>query len=300
MIIDVHTHLGNIDVFSKGFINGITEEFVESAPEAIKKLYQGGFITKIVESVLNDKDGKKFIKQMDEAKIDKSVLLMTDFGYEESMDLLEMFKKNLELKEKYQDRIILFWGIDCRRPASMVRHFENAILHNDVKGLKLYPPCGYDLDDPRLYPYYQICQKYKIPVLSHTGASNKDMYNDYDYIYQINEVSKKFPSLIYIMAHLTTEGLEKRIELCKKNPNIYCDISAFQKEIDTDTLEKKMKYIFETIPDQVLFGTDWPLYSMLGKQKRWVDYIQNCPVISDENKKKLFSKNFLKIINNEV
>ncbi len=38
-------------------------------------------------------------------------------------------------------------------------------------GVKIYPALGFDVNDHRLWPIYNLCEKFKIPVLSHCGGS---------------------------------------------------------------------------------------------------------------------------------
>ena len=291
MIIDVHTHLADERVFSQSFLDGVVGDYPDANLNPL-------ILKALIKKTLSDYDCKKFIAQMDEAGIDKSVLLMTDFGYEEDMNWEELFQRYLAVIKQYPDRIIPFWGCDCRREGNYKYEFEKSIKEYNFKGIKLYPPCGFDLNDSKMLPYYEICQSYNVPVLTHTGASNSDMYNEYDYIQQLGEVIKLFPGLKIIMAHVTTEGFEKRVEFCKQNRNVYCDLSAFQKEAGSDKLVKKLTILENEIPDQILFGTDWPLYSLMGTQKKWVDYFKNSQFISEEFKEKIFSKNFLNIMEN--
>jgi len=41
---------------------------------------------------------------------------------------------------------------------------------NPFFGVKIYPCLGYDPSDYRLWPIYELCEKYSIPVLSHHGG----------------------------------------------------------------------------------------------------------------------------------
>ncbi|SFU54183.1 amidohydrolase family protein [Butyrivibrio sp. M55] len=285
MIIDVHTHFADESLFSKKFLNGV----VGSYPEYNLDM---NIINALIKKILSDKFCDKLIKQMDEAGIDKSVLLMADFGYEEKLDWNYFFQKHVDVIKKHPNRLMAFWGCDCRRDNRHVDKFEESIKEYGFKGMKVYPPCGFDLTDNRMNDYYEICCYHGIPVLIHTGASNQDMYNDYDYIQQLKVIQEKFPSLKVVMAHLTTDGFEERVEYCKAHKNCYCDVSAFQREYGKETLAEKIKVIRDTIPDQVLFGTDWPLYSMMGKQKKWVDYFRDSDLLSDSLKEKIFYKNY--------
>ncbi|SFR96980.1 amidohydrolase family protein [Anaeromicropila populeti] len=301
MLIDIHTHLGYSKVYSDYFINGIIESIENPLKEQMGAAFNKAIVSNIIRGSLNDKDGSKLIKQMDDAGIDKCVLLMTDFGYEDTnmeFSVSEILEVHNQVRIKYPDRVIPFFGIDCRRDVSYVDLFEKSIRDYHFAGLKIYPPCGFDLTDKRLFPYYEICQSYGIPVLSHTGDSLVTMHNDYDYIGQVKDLTKMFKNLQFILAHITFERFEENIRLASELENVYFDLAAFQLDWGKENLTYKVKKIFELIPDKILFGTDWPIYSMLGQQKRWVDYFRNNVEISEENKKKLFylnAQNVLKI-----
>jgi predicted TIM-barrel fold metal-dependent hydrolase len=92
-------------------------------------------------------------------------------------------------------------------------------------GVKIYPALGYDPSDYRLWPIYSLCEKYKIPVLSHCGgesiSTGKREINIYEgenkvllkannrkeLAYKLNDpwrwslVLEKFPKLKLNLAH---------------------------------------------------------------------------------------------------
>jgi hypothetical protein len=92
-------------------------------------------------------------------------------------------------------------------------------------GVKIYPALGYDPSDFRLWPIYEICEQFSIPVLSHCGGEsistdnlNLDIFegdkkktiiakNRKEIAYILNDplrweiVLKKFPKLKLNLAH---------------------------------------------------------------------------------------------------
>lgn len=52
--------------------------------------------------------------------------------------------------------------------------FNKAFCSGDSSffGIKIYPALGYDPSDYRLWPIYELCEKYNIPVLSHCGGES--------------------------------------------------------------------------------------------------------------------------------
>ncbi|OPZ93173.1 MAG: Amidohydrolase [Firmicutes bacterium ADurb.Bin419] len=296
MIIDVHSHLGYAKLYPDFFLDGIIDSIEDSLKAQIGPSYNKALIANIVRSTLNDIDGKKLIKQMDDSGISKAVLLMTDMAYnDESMPLEEAYKIHVGVKESFPDRFLVFFGIDPRREEKYIDLFESSVRDKGFSGLKLYPPCGFNLNDKRLMPYYEICAKYGVPVLTHTGASLVTMHNDYDYIGQIIELSNTYKDLKFILAHITFKDFQDNIKLVMKTDNVYFDLAAFQLDWNSEFLDQKIKTIFENIPEKILFGTDWPIYSMLGNQKRWVDFFKSHPLISEAHKDLLFYKNAEKI-----
>ncbi len=92
-------------------------------------------------------------------------------------------------------------------------------------GIKIYPALGYDPADYRLWPIYELCQEYSIPVLSHCGGEsvstdelqfdifrgdkkeNLHRVRRQDIAYALNDPSRwklvleKFPNLKLNLAH---------------------------------------------------------------------------------------------------
>lgn len=301
-MVDIHAHLAYKDFFSNEFIEGISENTYEQLNEETKNVTSQSFLKKVVLNNLLDKDGSKLINQMDNAGIDKSVLLVVDFYYGKTghvLSLEEIHKKHYEISQKWDGRFILFSGIDPRRGSDGLELFEKCIVDYNFRGLKLYPPCGFELDEEILYPYYEICNHYNISVLTHIGPSIKTMKNNFNFPESVLRAAEIFKNVQFILGHAGVLFFEQSLPLCKDRPNVNVDVSGFQLlKNNQPYLEQCMMEFFNSAPEQILFGTDWPMFNLNGTQKSWVDYFAKMDKITSRDLERFFSGNALRILNN--
>ena len=284
MIIDVHTHLAFHEIFAKGFLSEIQHE-----------LRSAGLSDTLMNFLLNDQQGKKMIKEMDKAGISKAVLLIADFGMalgEAALTLEEIHLLHYEVIKTYPNRFLAFAGADPRRGDEGLRIVDNAINNWGFHGLKLYPPCGFELDDPALYDYYEICAARSLPILTHTGPSLRTLKTEKRYPETIRKIARQFKNCTIILGHGAVVNPQLNIELAKEFNNVFLDISTFQKVVSgMEEWEYRLKELFDVVPDKILFGTDWPMFRMSVTQKELVDRCLNAKTLSSENISKLMHKN---------
>lgn len=128
-------------------------------------------------------------------------LLMMDF-YKEFADRTpkkSMWKQVLEINEladrKDGHPVLPFLALDPRRVGetgkeNLYELFLKAFDRNKggrFFGVKLYPALGYSVSDYRLEPFYHVCEKLNIPVVSHCGGemvstfkTTIKVYKDFD------------------------------------------------------------------------------------------------------------------------
>lgn len=294
MIIDFHAHMASRKVFPNYFLEGIVEELISNDFNPGKPDMARMFVNNMLNKTLIDESCSNLKKQMEEANIDKTVILIADLAYgreSEGLSIDEIYNLHRKVLIDAPDQFVVFAGIDPRRGVKGMDLFQKGICEYGFKGLKLYPPCGFDLDGECVIPYIEMCSKHRIPVLTHTGPSLKGMYNKYNYVNSIKKLAKSFKDVAFIIAHGTYSDFEQNVALALEMDNIYLDISAFQNELNQKQLIGKLKVLGRKVPDKILFGTDWPLYLLSGKQKRWVDFIIASGAFNEGDLEKLFYKN---------
>ncbi len=252
-----------------------------------------------VEELMCDLDGSKMISTMDEAGIDKTIILPVDFGIlypqEPSLDYWRMNKIYSDYAKANPDRIFTYFGVDPRREQAAY-YFEKAFAEwGNVKGLKLYPPCGFSPSDPVCDELYKVCVQYDLPVLTHgcESAYNEIQYGGPEYLW---DMLKRHPRLKLVYAHTGwNQFFEGAVDLLKNYENVYADLSGWQTFSDEDILDK-LDTIEQKVGslDKLMFGTDAPNFSLFVPTNTWVDRIKALQLPSDV-KQKILSETAAKV-----
>ena len=155
---------------------------------------------------------------------------------------------------------------------------EGVLREGKVKALKVYLGyLHYEPYSPGYRRYYKLAAKYKIPVIFHCG----DTYSDtakikYAHPLKIDEVAVDFPDTKFVLAHFGNPWIMDAAQVVYKNKNVWADLSAiligdakaFAAMTEEKVLSRAVKRIKEGIeytesPEKFLFGSDWPLSSMV-------------------------------------
>ncbi len=212
-------------------------------------------------------------------------------------DIYEQHKELAELRDQYPEQIIPFAAIDPRRN-DVVKMLAALVEKDRFKGVKLYPPLGYRLDNEKLYEVYEYSQRNNIPIMVHCsrgGIKHKDistnLANSYADPDNCKRILKEFPNLRFCLGHFggdkewkkylndpwdesspdeSKSWLSKILDLMKSGnyPNLYADISytifSFEKN------SKLLKVLLEDpkVRSQVLFGSDFYMVEQEKFQER--------------------------------
>ena len=294
MIFDVHMHLPFQDIFPDAFLDGLVLE------AGIKNPTQQKLMKKMARAYLKDENGDKLVAEMDEAGIDKSVLLIADFGIalgEPALTLAEMYAHHEKVLNRHPDRFVLFGGVDPARGQQGIDLFEKYVSRGVFKGLKLYPPCGFEMDDTRLYPLFEVCSEHGLPVLSHTGPSLGSLRTERRFPEAIRKVSGDFKKVNFILGHGGAVEWQQNMQLAKEIPNIYYEISTFQAvEPNQDALKTQLRQMIEETPDKLMFGTDWPMFLMGSSLKQIVSLLFDMGFKNDTLFEQFYYKNISKLL----
>jgi predicted TIM-barrel fold metal-dependent hydrolase len=230
-----------------------------------------------------DPDGSEHIKRMDEAGIEKSIILHVDQGLlfgEAEMTIEQQNKHISEVVGKYPDRLIWFCGIDPRREQA-VELLEKCVNEWGARGIKMYPTTGFLPADKECYAFYERATSWEIPVYFHMGPENPPYRNEGNaHAAVLLRVLVDFPDLTVIAAHLGYEFWRDLIALGKVRDNIMCDFCAWQR-VAKDNYGQfchiLRQFLDEFGSDRVLFGTDAPILEDAVSSKEWVQLVRELP-----------------------
>jgi uncharacterized protein len=174
----------------------------------------------------------------------------------------------------YSERVAKQLEEDIRNGAVGLKVWKNfGMSEKDSQGRRI------PVDDPRLDAVWEVCAKYKIPVLIHT-ADPKPLFEpmdknnerwlelkmrpnrmnqelDWDQIIgEQHHLFERHPNTIFIAAHAgwlmsDTAKLGAMLDRC---PNVYIEIGAIDSEIGRQP--RTAKAFFTKYQDRVLFGKD--------------------------------------------
>jgi predicted TIM-barrel fold metal-dependent hydrolase len=297
-IIDMHTHLAYDALYPAPFLMGLVGDSQAVANKDIVEM--------VLSAMLKDVSGKQHLKQMHNAGIEKSVLLIIDGGIgmeEAKLSIEQIYEVHAELAKTYQNEMLVFGGIDPRRGKQGVALFKKGIEEYGFKGLKLYPPMGFSLDDDALIPYFELCESYGYPVLLHAGPSLACLHNHHSAPRCVQHVANRYQGIDFILAHAGYMLHDSDVTDMLKLKNVYADISGFQKMVPM--LKAKGQKTFELIfseqyCDKILFGSDWPLFSVMNPIQNdialFMQLSQNSGLHNQQTVDKILSLNARKIL----
>jgi predicted TIM-barrel fold metal-dependent hydrolase len=163
------------------------------------------------------------------------------------------------------DIVMAFASVNPMRGAEAVSEAQRLIAAGGIRGFKLHPPLQeFHANDKRAYPFYEVLNAAKLPVIFHTGHSGigtgmpggGGVRLKYGNPMDIDDVAVDFPDMPIIMAHPSFPWQDEAISVCLHKPQVYIDLSGWSPKYFSPTL---IQYANTLLKKKVLFGSDYPL-----------------------------------------
>ena len=194
-------------------------------------------------------------------------------------------------------------------------------------GLKLMPGfCNAYLDDERLMPIYDQCEKQGIPIIADTSywyvndpgfPLQEPEGKDYRrYLSHISRVAAAFPKLRIQLAHFGTPDnydnlvlnaeygpYRPFLDLMLSHDNLFTDTAALPFYNDRTFKYVRMSKFIKFLCDElgshrVMYGTDWPYFcnGTYLTYRQGVDLIRECDLFDDRQKADLLGQTALRFL----
>jgi len=195
------------------------------------------------------------------------------------------------------DIMMAFASVDPLRGQPALDEARRLVKDGRIRGFKLNPPLQqFAPNDKRIYPFYEVMNEAKLPVIFHTGHSGigtgmpggGGVRLKYGNPMDIDDVAVDFPDMKIILAHPSFPWQDEAISVCLHKPQVYIDLSGWSPKYFSPTL---IQYANSLLKKKVLFGSDYPLLT----PDRWLadfatiaikDEVR--PLILKENAVRLF------------
>jgi uncharacterized protein len=295
MIVDAHCH-----IWPEQRPGGSLQKVMEGTADFVGFKNKENFLRASID---------RLIGEMEEAGIDKALLVAVDFelawasGTYSARDFNDLIG---DAYRRFPDRIIPYAGIDPRRGAGAIAELKRCVEEMGFKGMKLWPLTGFTPDDVQYYPLYEEAARLGINIVVHTGMGPPDSYLRNCRPVYVDKLAVDFREIVFIMAHFGVPWVEEALAVATKNRNVYADISAWQ-----HTHAVFPMALYQTISmaklmhggvHKVLFGTDFPCFVEIYSQKQWVQCIRDLaypaplqimglPEITAEDRERILGKN---------
>jgi len=169
-----------------------------------------------------DDDGTRLVRLMDEANVERCVILGTPWSANERV---------LAAVRKFGDRLIGGVYVDPREKKKAV----DCIRRYHAEGfriVKLFPNLGYYPDDEAVRPFFERVAELGMAVLSHCGyltTKETEVASYYSHPGRFEKLVRTFRDTIFILAHMGgNAGFLEAVLLADRMPNMYVDCSPGQ------------------------------------------------------------------------
>jgi len=132
---------------------------------------------------------------------------------------------------------------------------------------------GMAIDDRRMYPVYVRCAELGLPVALHTGINytmHQPIKNDHPL--QVDQVACDLPELTIIACHAGWPWATDMVAVMRKHPHVYAEFGGLAPKYvlaPNTGWEVMHRFMNSLLSEQVLFGTDWPVYPMDKALEEW-------------------------------
>lgn len=143
-----------------------------------------------------------------------------------------------------------------------------------LHGLSLQPSFfGMAIDEKHLYPIYAKANELGLGVALHTGINYTVTYpirNDQPI--QLDQIACDFPDLTLIACHAGWPWVPEMVAVMRKHPNVYAEFGGLAPRYVCESntgWEVMFRFMNTLLADQVLHGTDWPVFPMQTAVEQW-------------------------------
>jgi len=197
--------------------------------------------------------------------------------------------------EENSDIVMAFASVDPTRGAEALIEARR-LIERGVKGFKLHPPLQQFFPNDKIaYPFYEVINEARLPVIFHTGHSGigtgmpggGGVRLKYGNPMDIDDVAVDFPDMPIIMAHPSFPWQDEAISVCLHKPQVYIDLSGWSPKYFSPVL---IQYANTLLKKKMLFGSDFPLIT----PDRWMADFEKI-AIKDEVRPLILKENAIKL-----
>ena len=208
----------------------------------------------------------------------------------------------------YPDRFIPSFDVDYNLADhhAAAKQFEKEVEQGKWRALGELglPYEGMALDDPALFPYYEVCERQGLPVFFHTGLDGPDPQQLVSPKFRVElgdplllqAVVTRFPKMKVVIMHMGWPYFDHALYMLYAHSNVYLDTAVVDWILGRSVFDRMLKEAVDTAgSDRILFGSDqmvWP--QMITPAVRSVS---EAPYLNEQDKRRILWGNAASLMN---
>ncbi len=223
------------------------------------------------------------IRIMDDAEIERACTFapLLEGGEFEDLTYERANGAIYEASRRFPKRIIGFCRINPNFGQAAIDEMKRCHEEYGFQGLKLHPDWEYFyINSPVVKPIVEFCQSVRWPVFLHTG------YYPLSHPTLLLPVAEAFPSVNFIMAHLSYAHTADAIIVANQCPNVYLEPSG-------NATAQAIHGVLRVVgPRQFIYGSDLPYTDPLDVQMK----IMLQPGLTEGDKDLIMGKTIARLV----
>ncbi len=152
---------------------------------------------------------------------------------------------------------------------------------------------GVTPSDSMMLPYYELAQKYNLPIGIHTGGAGPN-HGSPNFQWELGDpillkpVLEAYPSMRLWIMHSGDQYYEQTVKIMQEFPHVYADISVIANPdiVDKEGFHTTMKAFYDAgLEDRLMFATD------NGDIQKMIAAVEELDFLSAAQKEKLYYQN---------
>jgi predicted TIM-barrel fold metal-dependent hydrolase len=222
------------------------------------------------------------LQDMDQAGVDHAIV-HAEYELGDPVDELNEAVAKLVAEDP---RRFSGYGTVSLQPLNVMRAVRQvaAIADFGLRGVNLQPSFfGIPIDHPQLYPVYAKACELGLGVGLHTGinySSHRPIKNDHPL--QLDQVACDFDGLTLVACHAGWPWAAEMVAVARKHPTVHLEFGGLAPKYVGAAgtgWEPVFRFMNNLLSDQVLFGTDWPVFPMDRALAEWRELGLKPPVL---------------------
>lgn len=290
-IIDSHAHIWGEGFLPAAFFRRSADQWAAKADDRTAEM----ILPRLLSGV-EDTDGDDFVKNMDRAGIDRSMIMMIDvgnpvFGEEPRVTVDQQIEFYGALQKRHKNRLHCHVSVDFRREGYL-EAIRRGIRDHGLVGVGELTPDGFAADDESVRPMFKLAADLGVPVQIHTRAGVWTEFASADYSennpvhpVHVARLAKAVPDLKIILCHAGfPHWWQVAAEVVADLPNCVLDVSNWNEYPSKDPaglVARLATWRSLVGSDRILFASDQASGERFTGERselpHWVDFFRELP-----------------------